>query len=172
MRIAVTGTHRVGKSTLVEALAERLGVPAIDEPYALLEADGHEFADPPSSDDFEAQLRRSFAVIADAPTRVVLDRCPLDFLAYLRALDEDYDLEPWLDDVRDAMDAIDVVVFVPIESRIVVAASEDRRLRARVDEELRSIALDDALGLELEVIEVSGDLDARVQTVLRMLRSR
>ena len=43
MRIAVSETHRAGKSTLVEDLAEWLrGHRVVDEPYHLLEEEGFE----------------------------------------------------------------------------------------------------------------------------------
>lgn len=59
MRIAFSGAHRVGKSTLIEALAARLpGYRTYDEPYHLLEEEGHDFSDPPTPEDFERQLRR------------------------------------------------------------------------------------------------------------------
>jgi deoxyadenosine/deoxycytidine kinase len=67
MRIAVTGTHRVGKSTLIEALAERLAeYRVVDEPYLLLEEEGYEFASPPCLEDFLEQLRRSLELLEDA----------------------------------------------------------------------------------------------------------
>lgn len=174
MRIAVSGAHRVGKSTLIEALSSELAsYRVVDEPYWILEEEGHDFSDPPTIEDFEAQLRRSFALIADAPANAVFDRCPLDFVAYLRALDDEYELEPWLDALRDAIEKIDVVAFVAIESpdRIVVSTSEDRRLRARVDEQLRSIMLDDVLGLDIDAIEVVGAVEQRAREVLRLVRA-
>lgn len=171
MRVAVSGTHRAGKSSLVEALSARLpGYRVIDEPYASLEDEGYEFSDPPAIEDFEAQLARSLALAGELPADALVDRCPLDFVAYLRALDEDYDVDA--DALRDAMAAFDLVVVVTIESpeRIAVSASEDRRLRRRVDEQIRAIVLEDGLGLGVEALEVTGSTDARVEQVLRALR--
>src|SRR4028119_353553 len=46
MRIAVSGTHAAGKSTLVAELSALLPDHAVvDEPYHLLAEDGHEFAE-------------------------------------------------------------------------------------------------------------------------------
>ena len=82
MRIAVTGTHLVGKSTLIELVGERLpDYRTIDEPYLLLEEEGYEFASPPSLEDFMEQLRRSMELIEEEDARNVLFDCrPLDFL--------------------------------------------------------------------------------------------
>ena len=169
MRVAVSGTHRVGKSQLIAALAEAGVADVIDEPYRVLEDEGYEFSDPPTFEDFEAQLRRSIELVQAGGT--LFDRCPLDFVAYLRALDEDYDLEPWLDELRTAMDALDHVVVIRIESpdRIAVAAHEDRRLRADVDAWIERVIVDDMLGLDANVVEVSGDLEARVRQVRRAI---
>lgn len=67
MRIAVSGSHRVGKTTLIQHVAERLpGYATVDEPYYLLEDEGYELAEQPSLEDFEAQLVRSLAALDDA----------------------------------------------------------------------------------------------------------
>src|ERR1041384_2990821 len=84
MRIAFSGSHRVGKTTLVERVAERLPqYETVDEPYYLLEEDGYEAAEVPTIEDFEAQLVRSFAALGEPGRDVLFDRCPVDVLAYL-----------------------------------------------------------------------------------------
>jgi predicted ATPase len=166
MRIAVTGTHRTGKTTLVEALGERLrGYSVIEEPYLELEADDFELSHPPTVEDFEAQLRHSLARLEDAPPKAIFDRCPMDFIAYLRALDPDYDTTFWYEQVDTAMHSYDLVVFVPIEATIIPAAHEDLRLRARVDELLRVLVAEDSDTLNA-FVEVSGTVEQRIQQVL------
>jgi predicted ATPase len=172
MRIAFAGTHRVGKTTLVEAVAARLrGYVAFEEPYRILEDAGHEFSDPPTVEDFERQLHQSIAMITGAPARALFDRCPLDFVAYAQALDEGIEVDAWIDAARDAMQSLDLIVLVPIEmpDRIVLPAHEDRRFRARVDERVRTLILDDELGLGIETLEVSSTLERRLQQVLAVL---
>jgi predicted ATPase len=174
VRIAFSGTHRTGKTTLVAAIAELLPTyRVIDEPYRLLEESGHDFADPPSVEDFEQQLRTSIELLATAPADALLDRCPLDFIAYLQAIDDDVDVDDWLDDIRDAMARVDLVILVPIETpeRIAVPDHEDRRLRRRVDERLQRLVLDDPFGFELATLEVSGSLAERVGQVMRATRA-
>ena len=174
MRVAFTGAHRTGKTTLLGAIAEL--VPAyevIDEPYRVLEESGHEFSDPPSVEDYEQQLRTSLELVAKAPADALLDRCPLDCVAYLQAIDGEWDIDDWLDEIRDAMARLDLLVVVPIETpdRIAVAAHEDRRLRRRVDERLLRLALDDPFGFEVITLDVSGTLDERVRHVTRAMRA-
>ena len=176
MRIAVSGSHRTGKSTLVAELAELMpSYASVDEPYRLMEEDGHEFSHPPSIEDFEAQLERSLEELAGARDEVVFDRCPADLLAYIAAHDDadSFDLQHWLPRVRDSVESLDVIVFVPIQDRdaiTVSASSDDGDLRTAVDEKLKEILVDDVYQLGLNVIEVTGDRESRAERVLRKLR--
>lgn len=175
VRIAVSGTHRAGKSTLVEDLAEALpGHRVVEEPYHLLEEEGFEFSDPPAFEDWVEQLRRSIEELeADASPDLLLDRCPVDLLAYaLTDHDRDaFDLDAWLPRVRDSMGTLDLVVLVPLErpDRIALGPGEDPELRAAVDRELAELLLEDSLGLELEVLSVEGSRKERVARVLRSI---
>jgi hypothetical protein len=176
MRIAVSGTHRAGKSTLIEDLAERLAqYQVVDEPYHLLEEEGYEFASPPSLEDFLEQLRRSMDLLEEEGRArdVLFDRCPIDFLGYLLTHEEagSFDLEEWLPRVRTAIQTLDLLVFVPVEEpdRIKLPRHEDPIMRTEVDEKLAWILLDDAFDLAIDVLPVQGSREARVGQVLRRL---
>jgi hypothetical protein len=176
MRIAISGSHLVGKTTLGEALAEALPRYAfVPEPYYLLEEEGYEFPEMPSIEDFERQLERSLLCVHDSGPDVVFDRCSLDVLGYLvthRDADT-FQLEDWLPRVREAMAKLDLIVFVPVEEpdRVPVPRSE-MRLRADVDAVLRDIILDDAYGLEIEAITAAGTPDARVRQVVAHIQNK
>ena len=176
MRIAISGSHRVGKTTLAETLADALPrYEFVAEPYYLLEEDGYEFGEPPSLEDFERQLERSCQAVSQGGANVVFDRCPLDILGYLAAHRDaqTFQIEDWLPRVREAVAKLDLIVFVPIEQpdRVAVPPAE-ARLRADVDDELRDIILDDTYELEIEVITAEGTPAARLSRVLTHLRSR
>ena len=86
LRIGISGAHGTGKTTLAEDLCVHLaGHVPVDEPYfLLLEEEGYEFEYPPSLDNYRAQFRQVFLRVLRSPApRVVFDRTPLDFLAYL-----------------------------------------------------------------------------------------
>jgi thymidylate kinase len=180
MRIAVSGTHRAGKSTLIEELANHLPQHVVvEEPYHLMVEDGYEFAHPPSLEDFEAQLERSLAELEMRRSNVLFDRCPLDFLAYaaVHADAEGFDLDAWLPRVRAALETLDLIVLVSLEAeRIPLEGSDedDAELRSTVDEELREIVLDDCLGLDLrmEILEVEGSVAERANATLRRIQMR
>ena len=174
MRIAFSGSHRVGKTTLVERVAERLkGYATVDEPYYLLEEDGVEVAESPTIEDFEAQLVRSIAELEEAGGDVLFDRCPVDVLAYLLEHEDAqaFEAEAWLERIRDAVGTLELIVFVPIEEvdRIALAPHEDAELRRAVNDRLRELLVDQALGVDVEVLTVYGDVRARVDQVLARL---
>jgi predicted ATPase len=115
MRVGVSGAHGTGKTTLVEELCVHLaGHEPVDEPYFLLEEEGYEFEFPPSLDDYRAQLRCSLRVLRSAAPRVVFDRTPLDFLAYLAALGASIEGEADPAILRSALAGLDLLIVTPI----------------------------------------------------------
>jgi predicted ATPase len=171
MRIAVSGAHRTGKTTLIVGLARALPTYAVaDEPYHLLEEEGHVFPEMPSLEDFELQLERSIDCVLASAENQLFDRCPADILAYLAShRDADgFDVEPCLPRLWSAMQLLDQIVFVPIEApdRVILSGGEDGALRRRVDEELRTIVLEDRWGFGVEAMEVRGPAHERVHQVL------
>jgi predicted ATPase len=177
MRIAVSGAHRTGKTTLVEELCRALpAYAAVDEPYHLLEEEGHEFAEMPSLEDFELQLERSIESLVEGEEDRIFDRCPADLLAYLitHPDSDGFDVEPWLPRVRKAMERLDLIVFVPVEQpdRVAGFDPDDAELRRLVDEELREIVLDDRWEFDVEALEVAGTTQARVRQVLARVMER
>ena len=176
VRIAISGTHSAGKSTLLEALSGALPKYAtVEEPYDVMAEDGYEFADPPELEDFEAQIEHAIESLSDAGANTLFDRSPADFVAYIEALEhaEAFDREDWLARVSEAMQTLDLVVFVPIEAGDRTArrnSDHDPALRGKVDKRLREIWVDDALGFGVEVIEVKGSIAQRAQTVIAHMR--
>ena len=171
MRIAVSGTHFSGKTTLVEALSEALpGYAIVEEPYYLLQEEGYEFAEMPSLEDFELQLERSIELLDENTPNVIFDRCPADFQGYLLThIDaEAFDLEKKLPRVQAAVEKLDLLIFLPVEEpdRIVLPLSQNAAYRRRVDEKLKEILLDNPFDLEVDVLEATGSLKARVEQVL------
>ena len=153
MRVAVSGTHGSGKTTLVEDFVAAHPAYAWEaEPYVVLSEAGIAFSDPPTVEDYREQLGHSLATLRDdARPDVVFDRCPIDFLAYLAVVargdpDGPFDLDSILDDVREAVATLDLIVFLPLPGGGAMAA-EHPRLQRAVDRELRSILAEDTLSL-------------------------
>ena len=157
----------MGKSTLVADLARALpGYMVMVEPFVSLVEEGHSFADPPTVEDFEAQLERSIEMLGDAGADVLFERCPVDFLAYIAAHEDGGTFDPgaWLPRVRAAVSTLDLIAYAPLQ------AGRRRGFRARVDDHLREILVEDAHGLGLNAVEVAGEPGARVAVLLAHIR--
>ncbi|QVL54991.1 MAG: hypothetical protein KFB95_06640 [Simkaniaceae bacterium] len=72
-----------------------------------------------------------------------------------------------------AIKRLDLIIFVPIEyrDRIIVPPSQNLKMRAKVDEKLAELILDDSLGIVegIEVLEVTGSLEGRVKIIKEKL---
>jgi thymidylate kinase len=174
VRIAISGTHASGKSTLAEELAAALPqYLTVDEPYYLLEEEGHQFPAMPSIEDFELQLERSIEILNGGEPDVIFDRCPADLVAYLLTHEDAglFDLEDWLPRARAAIETLDLIVFVPVEDRdrIALPRSLDAGFRSDVDEKVREILLDNFLGFDVDVLTVKGSPQGHARQVLAYL---
>ncbi len=175
MRVAISGTHGIGKTTLVEALCARLpGHAMLDEPYYLLEEQGYEFDFPPSREDYRAMLACSVrSMRSPSPSKVVFDRTPLDYLAYLAASGADPVEEADASALRSAFATLDLLIIAVItpESERVLPAPELPGLRSRMNDALRELVYDDPLDAwnDTPVLELSGPLDNRLKAILDVL---
>lgn len=183
MRVAVCGTHGVGKSTLIEAFLERRNDYAFEpEAYeALTELYGEGFAAEPSAEDYVRQLEFNVARLKDfAPgDRVIFERCPADYVAYLLALDAlsrptaDTGLtENAIQTAREAMGMLDLIIFLPAQDG--GPASEDPELRHAVDAILEAILIGGERSLLREdgpiVLEATGPTSRRLRILEGALR--
>jgi len=180
MRVAVSGTHCSGKSTLIDEFL--LAHPDFNhepEPYTVLEEDyGEVFAAEPSSDDFYRQLEFNATRLRcyQPGERVIFERSPVDFLAYILGLNDvgrgeanSYLIERSLEIVTDAIRFLDLIVFLPLDEKggPMTPESEDRELRIAVDCRLVSIFSDDEFNLFTSgspvVLEAMGSTQRRLR---------
>jgi hypothetical protein len=174
MRIGISGTHGTGKTTLVQALSTRLrGHATADEPYYLLEEEGHEFGFPPSVEDYRALLARSIRSLGSPLPRVVFDRTPLDYLAYLAATGADLAGAGSAAALQSAFAGLDLLVITLItpQTEQALPAAQMPRLRAEMNDALLELAHDDPLDAwkDIPLLELTGPLDGRVDVVLAAL---
>jgi len=184
MRIAISGTHCCGKSTLIdEFLTNHSEYTHEPEAYeALQDEHGESFAAEPSAEDFRRQLEYCVARLEQyrKSDNVVFERCPADYLAYMLAL-RDLGRDSQASQVaaesvgiaRSGMKRLDIVVLARLdEENFEVADEEDPELRRLVDEKLESILSDNDLDLfsELLIIETPGSTSERLQLIEAALR--
>lgn len=174
MRIAVSGAHRTGKTTLIDELIDSLpAFSRVEEPYYLLEEEGHAFAEAPCLEEFELQLERSIQSIEQSRGDCVFDRCPADLVAYLLVHEDSagFRLDRWLPRVQEALRRLDLVIFVPIEEpdRVFPVDSDCGCLRRRVDVEIQGIVVEDRWSLGVPALEVTGSVGERARRALAHL---
>jgi hypothetical protein len=176
MRIGISGTHGTGKTTLAGAVCACLpGHVTVDEPYYLLEEEGHEFGVPPSPDDWRALLARSLRTLSSQPLLpgAIFDRTPLDYLAYMAVTNADLLREADTAAIRSALTSLDLVVITVItpETERVLPAPEMLGLRSEMNDALVELVYDDPLDAwgDVPVLELDGPLDGRVGAVLAAL---
>jgi len=181
MRLAISGTHCSGKSSLAEALllAHREFTHEPEAYFQLQELYGESFSAEPSSDDFLQQLEYHNERLQQYQpgSHVVFERCAIDYVAYLQAL---IDLKRHSADVvilkqsvdlaRSAFQLLDIVVSLPANSsHIYVPDEEDLELRAAVDTNLERFLLNDELDLLSDerpmVLEVCGTIEQRLKMI-------
>lgn len=167
MKIAVTGAHRTGKTTLVEELLEALpDYVSKAEAYFELEEAGHAFSEIPGIEEYLLLLEHSISQVTASGDNVIFDRCPIDMLAYIQAVSENdsFDIRSLYQRVQQVMNEIDLLVFVSIEDpdRIGCQESDLPELREQVNDILSDWIWD----FNTDVVEVSGSLEARINQVM------
>ena len=178
MRIAVSGTHASGKSTLVaDFAAAHPHYETMPDPFELLD----EQFDQPGAGMLLRQLRLSAdrLVRNDSPD-VIAERSPLDFLAYLLALGEldratasDEVLERARTPTGSALRHVDLLVLLPLNARdhIWVGDDEDPDLREATDAALLDLIDDpDLIPGSPRVLEITGDRATRLSTLQAAVR--
>lgn len=164
MKIAITGTHRVGKTTIAEMLLEAFpNYELYPEPYFELEETGYIFPEIPTADDYLTQLEYSIKQITKSNRNAIFDRCPVDLLAYIQATDTSLNLQSIFGKVQNAIEEIDLLIFVPIEEPDIISCSESElpELRVQVNDILRDLISD----FDIETIEVKGNLSERLNQI-------
>jgi|RhiMetdeSRZDD1v2_1073273.scaffolds.fasta_scaffold154253_2 AAA domain-containing protein len=184
MRIAVSGTHCCGKSSLVDAfLLNHPDFAHEPEPYMVLEEDyGEVFGAEPSLDDFNRQLEFNVERLQsyDSGERVICERSPVDFLAYMLALNDlrrcegaTRLIESSVGIVTAAISLLDLIAFLPLDENEDTAGmlsdAEDPELRKAVDTRLNGIFLDNDFDLFRSrhpiVLELRGSTAQRLRTL-------
>lgn len=180
MRIAVSGTHCSGKSTLAaDFAAAHPDYIHLPEPYDLIE----ELYGEPTVDDFHRQLEVSVETLRDQPrgARLIAERSPLDFLAYLLALGDlgrdrhSTSIEPAVELAASGLEQLDLLVVLPLNDADGIDApeEEDLALREAMNDRLLEIITTDQFDLfsggHPRVIEVHGSRGARLAAVERAI---
>lgn len=168
MRIVVSGTHASGKTTLVEAFAStHPDYTVLPDPYELLDG-ADDYLD---AGLFFTQLRLAAQRLHDCDDEAIAERGPLDFLAYLVALEElgrptasSGLVDAGTELVMQAMTDVDLLVVLPLSSRddVAVGFDEDLQLREAMNDALLDLVDDPDLTGNARVVEIGGSPASRL----------
>jgi MoxR-like ATPase len=188
LRVAVSGSHGVGKSTLIAAFLNRHPEYA-HEPEAF-EVLGDDIdlteSGAPAPDGLRSLLEYTVYVLQGraAQTDVVFERSPIDYLAYAAASGSAWPqgekrrfLAEHSPVVRTSIRDLDLVAYLPLSATSPARRrGEDLRFRRRVDHCLRRALLDDVYELRAadkppRVVELPGASDRQLAALTRLLEA-
>ena len=169
MQIVISGTHASGKSTLISDFAMRHAeFEQLPDPFELID----EVWDQPGAAMFAAQLRIAAArLIPEEPAsshlHSIAERGPIDFLAYLVALEEidrTHINDALLSSARsitiEAMSYVDLLIVLPLtaDDPCEPGVEEDRELRSAMNDALLDLVGDpELISDRTTVVEIFGD---------------
>lgn len=182
MRIAVSGTHYIGKSTLIEDFIKtHPEYTSVNEPYYKLQNEkSMELSLEPSLDSLLEQLDYSINQLNESANEknVIFDRCPVDFIAYaMCTLDQDdidindSEVSERFPDVKAALNNLDLILFLPItKENSIEYTEENSAYRKLADKCFKKIYRDDTCDIfprynHPKVIEIYGDRLARIKAL-------
>jgi hypothetical protein len=182
MRIAISGTHFMGKSTLIEDFIKRHPNYKCEiEPYYKLQDEKTmELSLEPSLDSLLEQLNYSIGQLNELAKEqnIIFDRCPVDFLAYAMCeLDQDFidindsEISERFSDMKAALNNLDLIVFLPITKENSIEYTEENpAYRKAADKCFKKIYRDDICDIfprygHPRIIEIAGDRMARLKKV-------
>jgi hypothetical protein len=187
MRVAVSGSHSTGKSTLIAAFLdarpdyahEPEAYEALADDVMLTSAEG------PTPEGLELLLEYSLSAVAGAApgSSVVFERSPVDYLAYAAASRRSWPagavsgfIAAHAPSVRDSVRHLDVIVLLPVtrQGPVTGRPDEDSRFRRRVDERLRRALIDDDYdlfaGARTIVTELAPSPERQLEELIRLTR--
>jgi hypothetical protein len=180
MRIAVSGTHFIGKSTLIEDFIKKHPSYRCEiEPYYKLQDEKiMELSLEPGLDSFIEQLDYSINQINNCANEqnIIFDRCPVDFVAYaMCALDQesidinDSEVSERFSEIKVVLNNLDLIVFLPIsKENSIEYIEENPTYRKAADKNFKKIYRDDIFDIfpkyeHPKIIEISGDRAERIK---------
>jgi hypothetical protein len=184
MRVAVSGSHSTGKSTLIAAfVAKRPHYAYEPEAYEVLADDiPLTSAEGPELEGLTALLQYTVSVLANygRGASVIFERSPVDYLAYaaaarsMAATERKNFIRGSLPMVRDSVRNLDMIVLLPVSNKEHIGSrpGEDEYFRKRVDDMLRRALIEDAYdlfeGCDVPlVVELSPSPDRQLTELMR-----
>jgi hypothetical protein len=180
MRIAISGTHFMGKTTLIDDFikAHPKYICEIEPYYQLQDEKVMESPLEPTIDSLLEQLDCSIEQINQSinERNIIFDRCPIDYIAYAmyiadqeRADISDSEVAERFTKIKETLNSLDLIIFLPITKEHSIEYTEENPLhRKLVDKYFKKIYRDDLYDLfpsydHPKIIEIYGDRLTRIR---------
>ncbi|HVV68545.1 MAG TPA: AAA family ATPase [Gammaproteobacteria bacterium] len=174
MRIAVSGTHFIGKSTLIADFIQKYpDYIDVNEPYdELQDIKTMELALEPSLDSLLEELDYSILQLNRYANEknIIYDRCPIDFIAYAMCSLErdlvdihDSSVSEKFTEIKQALSHLDLIIFLPItKEHLLDYTEENPAFRKATDKCFKKIFRDEICDVfpkygHPKIIEIWGD---------------
>jgi hypothetical protein len=180
MRIAVSGTHFIGKSTLIDDFIKNHPhyKHELEPYYKMQDEKTTELSLEPSLDSLIEQLDFSIEQLNQSikEPNIIFDRCPIDFIAYAMCemnQDEtdinDSEISERFPDIKEALNHLDLIVFLPMTKEDSIEYNEENPAYRKIaDKCFKKIYRDDVFDIfprynHPKIIEISGDRLTRIK---------
>lgn len=192
MRIAISGSHSLGKSTFVrDFLLAHPDYAFEEEPYRAIRHE-HEivFGEDQTQHHINLQLDHCIKRVSqyEPGSRVICDRCPADYIPYAS-----YSIEHGRQDIdaayvkslypriRESLTHLDLIVFIPISAEHPIQLEEDGHrpthdfYRDWVDEAFKKLYRENTQTIlpaqhAPKVVEMVGDRESRLKQLDQMIQ--
>ncbi|MBI2785982.1 MAG: AAA family ATPase [Legionella longbeachae] len=193
MRIAVSGTHSVGKSTFVwDFIKAHPEYVREEEPYRVLR-DNYNIKFGKQSTRFcnGLQMYQNISRIKQYPnseSKVIFDRSPIDYIAYSlytanyhqTDLDQNF-VDSLITPVKESLEFIDLLIFISINKHHPVEIEDDgirpidKSYRSEVDEFFKKIYFENQYNLlsvknPPKLFELWGSREERIRKITELLK--
>lgn len=182
MRIAVSGTHFTGKTTLIEDFLKKYPDYRCEKEayYKLQDEKEMELSLEPSLESLLEQLDCSIDQLNQTANekKVIFDRCPIDFIAYsMINLEKDSmdinesEISERFDEIKDALNTLDFILFLPLTKENPIEYTEENpAYRKAADHYFKKIYRDEVCDIfprydHPKIIEIWGDRAARIKKI-------
>lgn len=189
MRIAMSGTHFIGKSTFIDDFVKVHPdyIHEIEPYYQLQDEKNIEFSEDPTLECLLDQLDYSIQRLNELSKHpnVIFDRCPIDFVAYMMYAEKQLEINihdslisERFSDIKEALENLDLIVFLPIiqlhEADYIV--HEGEAYRKAIDKCFKKIYRDEIYDIfpsydHPKIIEIWGSRPERIEKLETYLKS-
>ncbi len=181
MRIAISGTHYMGKSTMIsDFLKSHPEYPyEIEASFRLQEEEGSEFPAAPILECLLMELDYTIERLNQCAgiTNIIFDRCPVDYIAYAMYISQqdqldinDNEIAERFPLIKMALQNLDLIVFLPITKEHLIHHIEDEDIifRKAVDSCFKKLYRDEIYDIftgyqQPKVIELWGNRQERIK---------